>query len=88
MALPELYEECEEEGVEYFIRLKANSILDKLADEEVKKIELSNYEYQVRYSEFIYKAGEWDRFRRVILKVEKKEWEHTKIRLCKHRMKF
>lgn len=74
-ATPDLYTQCETNGVSYAIRLKENPVLlQKAADldweltEAMKKDAIS---YAVRYGEFWYQAGSWDHPRRVLCKVEK-----------------
>ena len=75
-AAPELYKTCEKNNCKYAIRLKENPTLRRLA--EIKRSELeytvknnSWVDYAVIYGEFKYKAGTWDRSRRVVFKIEK-----------------
>ena len=72
---PELYEQCEKNGVSYVIRLKDNPALRKLsADLDDKLAELTQDDmvsYAVTYGEFMYQAGSWAYPRRVVCKVEK-----------------
>jgi hypothetical protein len=74
-ATPDLFKQCETNGVSYAIRLKANKVLytkAKHLDEEIALATKDNMiDYVVRYDEFEYKAGKWDYPRRVIVKVEK-----------------
>lgn len=74
-ATPDLYKQCESNGVSYAIRLKANRALyahAKHLDDEIAEATKDNMiDYVVRYDEFEYKAGKWDYPRRVIVKVEK-----------------
>ena len=74
-ATPELYTQCETNGVSYVIRLKENSKLHELAtylDEELSEITKRNVvDYAVVYGEFLYQAGSWDYPRRVVCKIEK-----------------
>jgi hypothetical protein len=74
-ATPDLFKQCETNGVAYAIRLKANKVLyshAKHLDDEIAKATKDNMiDYVVRYDEFEYKAGKWDYPRRVIVKVEK-----------------
>jgi hypothetical protein len=74
-ATPDLFKQCETNGVSYAIRLKANSVLYSHArhlDEQIAEVTKDNaIDYVVRYDEFEYKAGKWDYPRRVIVKVEK-----------------
>lgn len=72
---PELYEQCETNGVSYVIRLKQSEPLRKMAAEiderlaEVTKDDLVSY--AVCYGEFMYQANSWKYPRRVVCKVEK-----------------
>ena len=74
-AKPELYEQCETNGVSYVIRLKENSRLRALAsDIDDRLIEATRRDmvsYAVCYGEFLYQAGSWKYPRRVVCKVEK-----------------
>lgn len=76
-AMPGLYKLCEELGVDYVIRLKANQRLQKIAgkfeDEIMSDPEMDIYDgnHHVFYREFTYKAGSWDKVRKVKLKLEK-----------------
>lgn len=74
-ATPDLFKQCETNGVSYAIRLKANKVLYAKArhlDDEITEATKNNMiDYVVRYDEFEYKAGKWDYPRRVIVKVEK-----------------
>ena len=72
---PELYEQCETNGVSYVIRLKQSEPLRKMAAEieerltEATKDDLVSY--AVEYGEFMYQANSWKYPRRVVCKVEK-----------------
>lgn len=72
---PELYEQCETNGVSYVIRLKENGILRGLAasiEEELdEKTRADKVSYAVCYGEFFYQAASWKYPRRVVCKVEK-----------------
>lgn len=72
---PELYHQCETNGVSYAIRLKENGSLRKLAshiDEQLTEITKDDMvSYAVCYGEFQYQAGSWEYPRRVVCKVEK-----------------
>jgi hypothetical protein len=73
-ATPELYKLCEELGVDYVIRLKANQRLQRIADEFIDEItpKIDIYEGRhVFFREFTYKANSWDKSRNVMLKLEK-----------------
>lgn len=74
-AMPELYDLCEDYGVHYVIRLKANSKLHELAQDANSHFnELYCNDYSKKhelYDEFTYQAGSWSKPRRVICKVER-----------------
>ena len=74
-AKPELYEQCETNGVSYVIRLKENSTLRELAtdiDQSLTEATRNDMvSYAVCYGEFLYQAGSWKYPRRVVCKVEK-----------------
>ena len=74
-ATPELYAQCETNGVSYAIKLKANKALRELASDLVGELDDLTKEnivpYAVVYGEFYYQAGSWEYPRRVICKVEK-----------------
>lgn len=74
-AVPELYELSEEKGVIYFIRLKANMNLYTLAQPFVAQLDNQNFNAQIIYGEFLYKADSWSNPRRVLIKVDRKEGE-------------
>lgn len=73
MALPEIYEWCEENGVEYVIGLARNDRLEVLGE---ALLERAREEYQQRqqkvqlFGELRYAAGSWSRERRVVQKAE------------------
>ena len=72
---PELYHQCETNGVSYAIGLKENGNLCKLAshiDEQLTELTKDDMvSYAVCYGEFQYQAGSWEYPRRVVCKVEK-----------------
>ena len=74
-ATPDLFRQCETNGLSYAIRLKANNILYKnakhLCDEIVQATKDNMIDYVVRYDDFYYQANSWDYPRRIIVKVEK-----------------
>ena len=74
-ATPDLYKQCETNGVSYAIRLKANNVLynnaKHLDDEIMEAMKKDMTQYIVRYDEFYYQAGKWEYPRRVVVKVEK-----------------
>jgi DDE family transposase len=75
-ALPSVYEWCEKEGVDYTIGLITNSRLEAMAD---PLLERARERYRTEgckvrlLSEGSYRAGSWDRERRVIYKAEAME---------------
>lgn len=71
---PEPYELWEKLDVDYVIRLKANQRLQRMAREfeDVVTCKIDIYEgYHVFYKEITYKAGSWDKERKVMLKLKK-----------------
>jgi len=74
-ATPELFTQCETNGVSYVIKLKNNKALNRLASEfvdELNEITKENIlDYAVVYGEFEYQAMSWEYPRRVICKAEK-----------------
>lgn len=73
-AIPELYKLCEKYNVHSIIRLKANSKLNAIAAELEAKVTRNlgiTSQACVFYQEVKYKAGSWDKERRVIIKIEK-----------------
>lgn len=72
---PELYEQCETNGISYVIRLKASQPLYKLAsyidDNLTDATKNDVVSYAVQYGEFMYQASSWKYPRRVVCKVEK-----------------
>ncbi len=74
-AKPELYDQCETNGVSYVIRLKENSALRALASDIdeclTKTVRNDMISYAVCYGEFMYQAGSWKYPRRVVCKAEK-----------------
>ena len=74
-AAPELYDLFEDSDVKYAIRLKINSTLLKLAQDEdeslTKATRFNMIDYAVTYGEFYYQASTWRERRRVVFKIEK-----------------
>ena len=72
-AVPALYEYCEREGIEYTIGLVTNPRLEHLAADLLAQAQ-GQYDAtgeKVRLlSGFVYRAGSWDRDRRVVYKAE------------------
>jgi len=74
-AMPELYELCDDYGLQYVIRLKANNVVHQLASDTVSDfLALYGQDFSkshVLYDEFDYQAGSWSHLRRVVCKVER-----------------
>ena len=74
-AKPELFTQCETNGVSYVIKLKNNKNLYRLTSEFVDELNDKTkdniVDYAVVYGEFEYQAKTWDYLRRVICKIEK-----------------
>jgi hypothetical protein len=68
--IPELFELCEELGVEYTIRIKENSRLDEMVAKIIKSIKKAKEKTIVVYKDFSYQAVSWDKPRRIIAKIE------------------
>jgi hypothetical protein len=70
-AKPEIYEESEERGVKYAIRIPANDSLERdTADLLTRPVGRPSHKPVVRYKSFLYQAGSWTKARRVVAKVE------------------
>ena len=74
-AAPELYQAFEANDCKYAIRLKENKTLLSLvadADEDLyRATKYNQVDQAVTYGEFMYKAGTWNKERRVCFKIEK-----------------
>jgi hypothetical protein len=74
-ATPSLYEQCEANGISYLIKLKSNATLQTLSEDLrsalSEKTKDNMLDYAAVFGEFYYRAGSWDRERRVVCKVEK-----------------
>lgn len=73
MALPEIYEWCEENGVEYVVGLARNDRLEALGEPLLEKAREEYRQTQQKarlFGEFQYAAGSWSRERRVVQKAE------------------
>lgn len=73
-AKPSIYKICESnKNIDYYISISEKPILKKfstpLLEECVKEFEKTK-ETVIRYGECGYRAAEWDRFRRIIFKIE------------------
>ena len=70
-ARPELYEYLEEHGCLYAVRLPSNDVLQKEIHHLLKRpVGRPPRKPVVRYHDFSYQAGSWNRPRRVVAKVE------------------
>jgi hypothetical protein len=70
-ASPDIYEYLEAEGYTYVIRLKANAVLqDSIANLLTRPVGRPPNYVRRYYASFSYRAGSWDRKRRVVAKVE------------------
>src|SRR5699024_6251319 len=71
-AVPALYELCEYYGVKYIIRLKANALLNRIADSFIfPNPRYSIIDLERQFDEFNYRAGSWNKERTVILQNER-----------------
>jgi hypothetical protein len=70
-AKPEIYEESEERGVKYAIRIPANDSLERdIAELLTRPVGRPSHKPAVRYKSFLYQAASWTKARRVVAKVE------------------
>ena len=70
-AKPEIYEELEERGVDYVIRIPANKNLElEIQDMLFRPPGRPSLKPRVRYRSFRYQAASWSKPRRVVAKVE------------------
>mgnify|MGYP000303612465 FL=1 len=70
-ALPDLYEFLEGENYKYVIRLKANKVLQEcIVHLLTRPVGRPPNHVRRYYASFSYRAGSWDRKRRVVAKVE------------------
>jgi len=70
-AKPEVYEESEERGVKYAIRIPANDSLERdIAELLTRPVGRPSHKPVVRYKSFLYQAASWNKARRVVAKVE------------------
>jgi hypothetical protein len=70
-AKPEIYEELEERGVKYAIRLPANDSLERdIAELLTRPVGRPSHKPVVWYKGFLYQAASWKTARRVVAKVE------------------
>ena len=70
-AKPEVYEYLEEHRCLYAIRLPSNDVLEREVQHLLKRpVGRPPRKPVIRYHDFLYQAGSWDRPRRVVAKVE------------------
>jgi hypothetical protein len=70
-ASPEIYEYLEEHGYLYAIRLPSNQVLEREIHHLMKRpVGKPPGKPVIRYHDFPYQAGSWDRPRRVVAQVE------------------
>ena len=70
-ASPDVYEYLEDSKILYAMRIKANSRLYENVDHLLTRpVGRPSAEPKVFYHDFTYRAGSWDRSRRVIAKIE------------------
>lgn len=73
LAVPELYEYCEEENLGYMIGLIRNDVLERgiqeLLDEAKSRYEKTQKKQKL-FGEMWYQAGSWPKQRRVVMKAE------------------
>ena len=83
-SVPDLYEQCETNGVSYIIKLKENANLGKLSadliEELSEKTKDNIVDYAVVYGELCYQAASWEYPRRIVCKIEKPVDQMTYIR--------
>ncbi len=78
-ALPDVYEYCEKERITYFIRLPMNETLRKIMEPEITTRPVGRPPksgVKVQHFEFYYRAGSWNKRRRVVCKVE---WRNDEL---------
>ena len=70
-AKPELYELCEELGIDYTTRIKENQILSEKAEPYTKRpVGRPGNKPLIKYKSFHYQAASWKKARRVVVKIE------------------
>lgn len=72
-AAPEVFEFLERENVEYVVAVAKNPVLDRLAEpllNETREASDASGESERRYGDANYRAGSWNRERRVVFKAE------------------
>jgi len=70
-AIPELFELCEELGIDYAIRIKENAKLSRRVERYIKRpVGRPCRSPLVKFKGFHYKAASWEKERRVVVKIE------------------
>jgi hypothetical protein len=72
-AVPELYEYCEQESLEYVIGLIRNDVLERMIEALLNNAHrqfIKTGQKQRMFQERVYQAGSWEKERRVIMKAE------------------
>jgi len=72
-AEPELFEFCDEVGLDYVVGLPKNAVLAQAAELDLiiaREVSALSGQTEHVYSDFSYAAGTWDRARRVVVKAE------------------
>jgi len=70
-AIPELFELCEELGIEYAIRIKENKKLSEKVGEYTKRpVGRPGNKPLIKYKSFHYSAASWKKERRIVVKIE------------------
>lgn len=70
----DLYEVLEDKNYRYAIRLKENTKLRELVEEEDQTLyratKSNQVDYAAQYGDFLYQAGSWNHPRRIVFKIE------------------
>lgn len=76
-AAPELYDWCEDNGIDFLVGLINNKALERLSAVNLKTAKIAYFGWHAKvggvartFAEFTYQAGSWKRKRRVITKAE------------------
>jgi len=70
-AIPGLYELCEKLGIDYAIRIKENKKLRELVEKHTKRpVGRPGKKPMIKYVSFQYRAGTWEKERRIVVKIE------------------
>ena len=70
-AIPELFELCEELGIDYAVRIKENRKLSEKVERYTKRpVGRPGKKPLIKYKSFHYQAASWKKARRVVVKIE------------------